>query len=177
MVLRLLTRYSPKRLGGCYVDGYLRKKLVAEPPSGGNLRDPGTSAPSVLRAACRARFYDGIQTLHEIASDDDAKDGDRIKAIEALGRFGLGAADQAQVHVHAEGNVFVGVIALPPLGESAPDGGEVGPGAGDTHASVDAPPVELGLLSPGQHESAVEAASVAEVGEGEQAADGLGEEG
>ncbi len=81
------------------------------------------TVPSVIRAACRATFYDQIPTLSDIANDESAKDGDRIKAIEALGRFGLGAADQAQVHVHAEAGSVVGVVMLPQLGEAPAGGG------------------------------------------------------
>ena len=82
------------------------------------MRGLGTATPSVIRAACRAEFYAQLATLRDIADDDENKPADRIKAIEALGRFGLGAADQASIHIHAEAGSMVGVIAMPPLGET-----------------------------------------------------------
>ncbi len=76
----------------------------------------GGPAPNVIRAACRARLYDGLQVLSTIAADEDAKAADRIRALDTLGRFGLGAADQAAVHIHAdEGAVLIGVVHLPKL--------------------------------------------------------------
>ena len=74
------------------------------------------AAPNVIRAACRARLYKGLEVLTDIANDDDAKDADRIRALDTLGRFGLGAADQAAVHIHAEdGATVIGVVHLPAL--------------------------------------------------------------
>lgn len=76
----------------------------------------GGPAPNVIRAACRARLYDGLEVLSAIARDDDAKDADKIRALDTLGRFGLGAADQAAVHIVADGGTLVvGVVHLPAL--------------------------------------------------------------
>ncbi len=76
----------------------------------------GGPAPNVIRAACRARLYDGLTVLTEIANDPEEKSADRIRALDALGRFGLGAADQAAVHIHAEeGAMVLGVVHLPAL--------------------------------------------------------------
>lgn len=76
----------------------------------------GGPAPNVIRAACRARLYAGLQVLSTIAADEEAKAADRIRALDTLGRFGLGAADQAAVHIHAdEGAVLIGVVHLPAL--------------------------------------------------------------
>lgn len=76
----------------------------------------GGPAPNVIRAACRARLYDGLEVLSAIAADKDEKSADRIRALDALGRFGLGAADQAAVHIHAEeGAMVLGVVHLPAL--------------------------------------------------------------
>ena len=76
---------------------------------------PGVS-PNVIRAACRARLYSGLEVLSAIAIDPDAKDADKIRALDTLGRFGLGAADQAAVHIVADGGaVLVGVVHLPAL--------------------------------------------------------------
>lgn len=76
----------------------------------------GGPAPNVIRAACRARLYDGLEVLSTIANDPEEKSADRIRALDALGRFGLGAADQAQVHIHAEeGAMVLGIVHLPKL--------------------------------------------------------------
>lgn len=75
----------------------------------------GTS-PNVIRAACRGRFYSSLETLSAIAADPETKDADRIRAIDTLGRFGLGAADQAAVHIHGDvGALAAGVVHLPAL--------------------------------------------------------------
>lgn len=72
--------------------------------------------PGIIRAACRARFYDALEELSQIAIDPDARNSDKIKAIHELGAFGLGSADQAAVHIHAgEGSQVVGVVRLPAL--------------------------------------------------------------
>ena len=74
------------------------------------------TAPGIIRAACRARFYDALDRLSEIAFDDKARNADVIKAIHELGAFGLGSADQAAVHIHAgEGSQVIGVVHLPAL--------------------------------------------------------------
>lgn len=80
-------------------------------------------SPNVIRAACRGRFYSSLETLSSIAVDPDSKDADRIRAIDTLGRFGLGAADQGAVHIHAgDGSMVLGVVHLPAL-----ETGQAGP--------------------------------------------------
>lgn len=82
----------------------------------------GTATPNLIRAACRARFYDRLDVLADIADDKDEKAADRVRAMDTLGRFGLGAADQAQVHIHAgDGATIIGVVRLPVLGEEVED--------------------------------------------------------
>lgn len=79
-------------------------------------------SPGIIRAACRARFYDALEELSQIAVDPDARNSDKIKAIHELGAFGLGSADQAAVHIHAgEGSQVVGVVHLPELDPVADD--------------------------------------------------------
>ncbi len=79
------------------------------------------TSPGVIRAACRARFYDALEELSQIAIDPDARNSDKIKAIHELGAFGLGSADQAAVHIHAgEGSQVIGVVHLPAL-DPVPD--------------------------------------------------------
>lgn len=76
------------------------------------------STPSALRLTCRTMLARHLPTLGEILTSASARDQDKIKSLELLGKFGLGAADAAHVHVHAEGNILVGVVALPALGET-----------------------------------------------------------
>ena len=79
-------------------------------------------SPGVIRAACRARFYEALEELSQIAIDPDARNSDKIKAIHELGAFGLGSADQAAVHIHAgEGSQVIGVVRLPAI-EPPPTG-------------------------------------------------------
>ena len=76
----------------------------------------GGPEPRVIRAACRERFYNGLQMASNCIADDEAKYADRIRALDTLGRFGLGAADQAQIHIHGDvGALAVGVVHLPVL--------------------------------------------------------------
>jgi hypothetical protein len=74
-----------------------------------------TTSPTILRAACRAKFFRHIETLADIAEDPESSDASRIKAIDTLGRFGLGAADQAHIHLHSDGKAALGVVWLPPI--------------------------------------------------------------
>ena len=92
-------------------------------------------SPNLIRGACRSHFYDGLQTLADIANDKSEKSADRIRALDTLGRFGLGAADQAAVHIHAgDGGILLGVVRLPALDpiptevvEEEPNEGQTGP--------------------------------------------------
>jgi hypothetical protein len=96
--------------------------------------DLGSATPNVIRAACRARFYKGLDILADIANDSDQKAADRVRALDTLGRFGLGAADQGQVHIHAgDGATVIGVVRLPVLGETIAV--EIPENGGNAHAS------------------------------------------
>lgn len=75
-----------------------------------------STIPSAIRAVCRQHFLKALPVLLDIAGDPEARTSDRVAAIRALGDFGLGRADQAAVHVHAEGGAMLGIIALPALG-------------------------------------------------------------
>ncbi len=98
---------------------------MSEEPNGG-------TTPKVIRAACRERFAKGLEVASNIIANTEAKDADRIRALDTLGRFGLGAADQAQVHIHGDvGALAAGVVHLPALDavhvepvEDVPDGGK-----------------------------------------------------
>lgn len=91
----------------------------------------GGPEPRIVRAACRERFYNGLQMASNCIDDEEAKYADRIRALDTLGRFGLGAADQAAIHLHGDiGSLNVGVVHLPRLDVVAdeptegPEGGE-----------------------------------------------------
>jgi hypothetical protein len=57
--------------------------------SGGtNVGGPGRP-PSVIRERCRGSFYQRVNVLEEIADAPDTMPGDRIRAIDVLGRYGL----------------------------------------------------------------------------------------
>lgn len=45
--------------------------------------------PSAIRHIAREAFADRIPILTRIADKDEAKDADRIRAVETLGKFGL----------------------------------------------------------------------------------------
>ena len=86
--------------------------------NGVTVLDGSNHTPNVIRSACRERLYKGLAVLSAIADNTSAKDADRIRAIDTLGRFGLGAADQAAVHIHGDvGAMAVGVVHLPALDE------------------------------------------------------------
>jgi hypothetical protein len=103
-------------------------------------------APGIIRAACRARFYDALEELSQIALDPDARNSDKIKAIHELGAFGLGSADQAAVHIHAgEGSQVIGVVRLPAI-EPPP----TGEGEGQAQQPADGEAVPVRLLHAGE---------------------------
>ena len=97
-----------------------------------------TLTPSALRAGARALFARHLPTVDAIASDPDVRASTRLDAIRMLGDFGLGRADQKAVHVHAEGNVTLGVITLPALG-SGRDPEEAAAALAHVPASLPAP--------------------------------------
>ena len=88
--------------------------------------------PRIIRRACQDRFYKSLEVLSEIASNMEAKAADRIRAIDTLGRFGLGAADQAQIHLHGDvGSLNVGVVHLPTLDVVREEPSEEGQGVAE----------------------------------------------
>lgn len=81
------------------------------------LMHPSVPIPSLIRAACRVMFLKSLPVLDEIIHDPEARAADKIRAIDLLGRFGLGYADQHSVHIHGgEGPQVIGVVRLPELG-------------------------------------------------------------
>jgi len=75
-------------------------ELIPQPHGGALLSGgwPGNAGggrpPSVVRAAMREALAERIGLLAEIADDEDARPSDRIKAIEALARYGLGQSHE-----------------------------------------------------------------------------------
>ncbi len=107
-----------------------------------------SSTPNFIRAELRAMFYDGLDRLSEIIDDPDARNADKIKAIELLGRYGLGSADQSAVHIHAgERSQIRGVVRLPSLDPVRGPNGESIDGQGKRR--VDVGPGGVALLSDG----------------------------
>lgn len=73
--------------------------------------------PSAIRAACRAEVLRNLPAIVGILRDPFARDGDRIKAWAELAKIGIGAADQAAVHIHAEAGAMLGIVQLPAMAE------------------------------------------------------------
>ena len=74
------------------------------------------TTPSAIRAALRR---EGIAMLPELVSrmlDPEVSTSEFVRGYEVMMRYGLGVADQAAVHVHAEGNILLGVVTMPDLG-------------------------------------------------------------
>ena len=67
--------------------------------------------PSVIRERCRGSFEDRIVVLEEIADDAKANAGDRIRALDLLGQYGLGT--QQQLSGPDGGVIPLGVVELP----------------------------------------------------------------
>lgn len=65
---------------------------------GGTLRRGGTNRggpgrpPSAIRAACREKFDKLIPKLNSIARAKKSKDADKVRAIDVLGKYGMGQA-------------------------------------------------------------------------------------
>ncbi len=67
--------------------------------------------PSVIRERCRGSFEDRIAVLEEIVDDAKVSAGDRIRALDLLGKYGLGTQQQ---HSGPDGGVIpLGVVELP----------------------------------------------------------------
>lgn len=75
-------------------------ELIPQPHGGAILSGgwPGNAGggrpPSVVRAAMREALAERVRLLAEIADDHDVRPSDRIKAIEALARYGLGQSHE-----------------------------------------------------------------------------------
>lgn len=72
-------------------------------PHGGAIRNGGTNIggtgrpPSAIRASLREDFDTRRKILNEIADDTDAPRAERIKAVETIGKFGLGTTKEVTV--------------------------------------------------------------------------------
>jgi hypothetical protein len=73
----------------------------------------------VIRERCRGSFEERIKILEEIADDPDVSPSDRLKAMDLLGKYGLGTQQQ---HAGPDGGAIpFGVVELPMLNRD--DGG------------------------------------------------------
>ena len=94
-------------------------------PHGGAIKQGGNNGnrggkgavPSDIRERLRGSFAERIQVLEDIA-DHGRNDTDRIRAIELMGRYGLGVADRLEVQ--AETRATAQIIYLPQLGAEGP---------------------------------------------------------
>lgn len=77
-------------------------------PHGGALNRGGTPGnaggrpPSVLRARLRGSFEDRVKVLEEIADDAKLPPVDRIRAIDLLGKYGIGQLRELSVEAVRE---------------------------------------------------------------------------
>ncbi len=93
--------------GGPFVPGPDPRRGRGPKPGAPNAGRP----PSVIRERCRGSFEDRIAVLEEIADDARANAGDRIRALDLLGKYGLGTQQQ---HSGPDGGVIpLGVVELP----------------------------------------------------------------
>ena len=75
-----------------------------------------TPAPGLIRALCRVMFLKGLPVLDEIFDNPETSTADKVNIFNLWGRYGLGYADQASVHIHGdEGSRVSGVVRLPEL--------------------------------------------------------------
>ena len=101
---------------------------LAEPdlvrqPHGGALLSGGVPGhrggagrpPSVIRERCRGSFAERLTVLEEIADDSEVPIRDRLKAIDLLGKYGLGT--QRELSGLDGDAIPFGVIKLPVQGE------------------------------------------------------------
>lgn len=59
---------------------------------------PGPGRPaSAIRATLRQSFDERIRILHEIAEGPDVAHNDRLKAIDLLGKYGMGTTQEVDV--------------------------------------------------------------------------------
>jgi hypothetical protein len=105
------------------------ERFVPEPhggaiKQGGNTGNRGGmgAVPSAIRERLRGSFAERIAVLEDIA-DNAENDTDRLRAIELMSRYGLGAADRLEVQ--AATRATAQIIYLPQLAaipEAGPDG-------------------------------------------------------
>jgi hypothetical protein len=81
--------------------------------SGGVPGHPGAGGrpPSVLRQRLRGSFEERIPVLEEIADDSDADPQDRIRALDILGKYGIGTVREVTAdEVRERLRTTVGII-------------------------------------------------------------------
>ena len=84
--------------------GELTQAELVQQQHGGALRvgNPGNRGgpgrpPSALRERLRGSLDERVAVLEEIADNPDASDRDRIKAVDILGKYGLGTVREVTV--------------------------------------------------------------------------------
>ena len=93
--------------GGPFIPGPDPRRGRGPKPGAPNAGRP----PSVIRERCRGSFEDRIVVLEEIADNPKASASDRIRALDLLGKYGLGTQQQ---HSGPDGGVIpLGVVELP----------------------------------------------------------------
>ena len=93
--------------GGPFIPGPDPRRGRGPKPGAPNAGRP----PSVIRERCRGSFEDRIAVLEEIADDAKTSAGDRIRALDLLGKYGLGT--QQQISGPDGGVIPLGVVELP----------------------------------------------------------------
>lgn len=94
---------KPSRKTGPKLAAKLAEPALVPQAHGGGLYDGGVIGhngsnagrpPSELRARLRGSFADRVAVLEEIADNPQSSAGDRIRAVDLLAKYGLGAATE-----------------------------------------------------------------------------------
>ena len=70
--------------------------LGAHPRNTGGKRGRSGRPPSAMRELCRLRFEERITALTQIIDDAKSRDGDKIRAMDLLGKYGIGVLKEVQ---------------------------------------------------------------------------------
>ena len=94
-------RQQPGRNGGATATA--RSPLNgAEIPLGAHSRNSGGKKgrsgrpPSAIRIRCQGSFAERVPVLEEIIDDPTSRDADKVRAMDLLGKYGLGALKEIQ---------------------------------------------------------------------------------
>ena len=70
------------------------------PRNTGGKRGRSGRPPSAIRIRCRGSFAERVPVLEEIIDDPKSRAADRIRAMDLLGKYGLGALKEIQGEQH-----------------------------------------------------------------------------